>query len=198
MTTFRKALLAAFARSLLRGKSLLRALLAFWFSPIVSDSGSEASTTATPTQSIEEFLKDAEVAFIGPISGEGLLNLSAGLKKQYIRRLENDPECMIPAYTYRLPTGTESGQFITLDVGGSTLRVAVVELIGQVGGVRSRSEIVSIRNFTIDKPIKDLEGMAFFDWMAARIVETISTGLRKVQSPDHPLPMALAWSFPIE
>jgi hexokinase len=198
MSTFRKAVLAAFAGGLVRGKSLLRALLAFWFGTVASDSSSQASTVAASAQTVQEFLKDAEVALVGPVSGEGLLALSAGLKKQIIRRLENDPECMIPAYSYLLPTGTESGQYIALDVGGSTLRVAVVELRGQVGQVKSCTEVVSIRNFPIDKSIKDLEGMAFFDWMAARIVETISTGLKKVQDPDHPLPMALAWSFPIE
>jgi hexokinase len=105
---------------------------------------------------------------------------------------------MIPAYSYRLPTGQESGQFLTLDVGGSTLRVAVVELKGRHGDLKSSTEIVSIRNFYIDKAIKDLVGVAFFDWMAARIVETTSIGLKKTQSPSHPLPMALAWSFPIE
>jgi hexokinase len=55
-----------------------------------------------------------------------------------------------------------------------------------------------MRNFKIDKPIKDLEGVAFFDWMAARIAETVSTDMKQEHSPDQPLPMALAWSFPIE
>ncbi|KAI9151733.1 Phosphotransferase [Paramyrothecium foliicola] len=198
MTTFRKTLLAALARSLVRGKSLLRALLAYWFGAIVSESRSQTPTTDSSRLSIQEFLKDAEVSLIGPVSGDGLLDLSAGLKEQFIRRLQADPECMIPAYSYRLPTGMESGQFLTLDVGGSTLRVAVVELKGRHGDLRSSSEIVSIRNYTIDKAIKDLEGMAFFDWMGARIIETISNGPSRVQNPNQPLPMALAWSFPIE
>jgi hexokinase len=198
MSTFRKALLTALARSLVRGKSLLRAFLAYWFGTVVNDSHSEASTTDVPAQTIEEFLKDVEVSLIGPISGDGLLTLSSGLKSQFARRLLHDPECMIPAYSYRLPTGQESGQFLTLDVGGSTLRVAVVELKGRHGDLKSSTEIVSIRNFYIDKAIKDLVGVAFFDWMAARIVETTSIGLKKTQSPSHPLPMALAWSFPIE
>lgn len=199
MATFRKAFLAAIVKSLLRGKSLIQAILSFWVTPLAVDATTTKTRVTKKTlQSVQEFLKEAEASILGPVSGDGLLDLSAGLKKQFCQRLLNDPECMLPSYSHQLPTGGESGQYVSLDVGGSTLRVALVELRGRKSESGKHSEIVSIQNFSINKNIKDLEGMAFFDWMAARIAETLATGLKREHSPEHPLPLAMAWSFPIE
>jgi len=120
------------------------------------------------------------------------------LKTQFFERLQTDMECMLPSYSHQLPTGGEAGQYLALDVGGSTLRVALVELRGREAEEGKQSEIVSMRNFKIGKPIKDLEGMAFFDWMGERIQEVVSAGLNRGHSLEKPLPVALAWSFPIE
>ncbi|OAQ78662.1 hexokinase-1 [Purpureocillium lilacinum] len=196
MTTFRKAFIAAIVKSLLRGKSLIQAILSYWIKPL-GPNGS-ASKRKKASKSLQEFLKEAEAALLGPVSGDGLLQLSAGLKTQFFERLQTDMECMLPSYSHQLPTGGEAGQYLALDVGGSTLRVALVELRGREAEEGKQSEIVSMRNFKIGKPIKDLEGMAFFDWMGERIQEVVSAGLNRGHSLEKPLPVALAWSFPIE
>ncbi|PNY24472.1 Phosphotransferase [Tolypocladium capitatum] len=196
MSTFRKAFVAAFVKSLLRGKSLIQAILAYWMPPAIPSSTS--SEPKGSSKSLHEFLKEAEVALLGPVSGNGLVELSAGLKTQLFERLQTDPDCMLPTYSHQLPTGSECGQYLALDVGGSTLRVALVKLRGRGADEGERSEIVSMRSFRIDQAIKDLEGMAFFNWMGQRIRETLSTGLNREHSLGKPLPVALAWSFPIE
>lgn len=199
MASLRKAVLAAIVKSLLRGKSLIQAILAYWMSPLIQDESKKArAVTHAPTKNIQEFLKEAEAALVGPVSGDGLTRLSAGLKQQLLERLESDLESMLPSYNHQLPTGSESGQYVALDVGGSTLRVALVELRGRGENEKQESRILSIRSFHINSDIKDLEGVSFFDWMATRISETILEGLQEEHSPDEPLPMALAWSFPTE
>jgi hexokinase len=201
MASFRKAVIAAILKSLLRGKSLIQAILAYWVSPLVFDETKKGRAIAGQafSRTIQDFLKEAETDLLGPISGDGLNDLSVGLKRQFLERLQSDLECMLPSYNHQLPTGQESGQFLALDVGGSTLRVALVELSGRSQDGQGESRIVSMRNFKIDKVIKDLEGTLFFDWMAARISETLSSDQReKAANPDEPLPIALAWSFPIE
>lgn len=199
MASLRKSVLAVIVKSLLRGKSLIQAILAYWISPLSFEETKKGQVvTHASARSIQEFLKEAEAAFIGPISGEGLSALSRRLKKQFLDRLESDFECMLPSYSHKLPTGDESGQYLALDVGGSTLRVAVVELSGRDDNGPQESKILRICSFKITRDIKDLEGAAFFDWMAARVAETVSTGMKQEHSPDKPLPMALAWSFPIE
>lgn len=196
MTDFRNAFLAAIVKSLLRGKSLIQAILSYWISPLAA--GLDTKERIAATKSLAEFLKEAEAALLGPISGDGLAQLAVGLKAQFYDRLQNDEQCMLPSYSHQLPTGGEIGQYVSLDVGGSTLRVAVVELRGRDVEESKRSEILSMRNFRITPEIKDLEGMAFFNWMAQRISETIAESPSTHHSPEKPLPVALAWSFPIE
>lgn len=234
MTAFRNAFVAAVLKSFLRGKSLLQALFAFLLAPqsLRQQRGSKSLSSATTTTSspttispptttttngerskasgrqrtVDEFLEEAGELLLDPIDGDGLLALSAGLKAQFRDGLQRGVECMLPSYNHLLPTGREEGRYLALDVGGSTLRVALVELRageghqGRTGG--NASDIVRITNFRIDAEVKALEGMAFFDWMAARILETITKGPKQDQHPDHSpdgaLPMSLAWSFPIE
>ena len=191
MAQFRKAFVAAIVKSLLRGKSLIEAILSYWLS------GNKKSSSV-PKKTLAQFLKDAEAALVGPISGNGLQEISAKLKEQILEGLSGDMQCMLPSYSHQLPAGSEVGQYLALDVGGSTLRVALVELRGRGADSGSATEIVSIQNYRITKDIKDLEGMAFFEWMAARITETIQSTLNRPHSAENPLPIALAWSFPIE
>ncbi|KAK1579799.1 hexokinase [Colletotrichum navitas] len=206
MTTFPKAFLAAIVKQLLRGKSLIQALLAFWITPY-SGSGKQArpavecpksATTTTSSSSssrdVEEFLKEAEDLLLGPLLDNGLLELSNALKAQFKDKLQTSMACMLPSYNHQLPGGYEVGQYLAVDVGGSTLRVALVELRGRNAKGRE-GEIVRMSSLKIDSDIRNLEGMAFFDWMAERIWEMVS---QDGQDPSQPMPMALAWSFPIE
>ncbi|KAJ0353022.1 hypothetical protein COL154_001725 [Colletotrichum chrysophilum] len=201
--TFPKSFLAAVVKQLLRGKSLIQAILAFWITPqTVSGKQSRTPSTVECSKSaaslyprrIDEFLKEAEDLLLGPLAGDGLLELSNALKAQFRDKLRTSMACMLPSYNHQLPAGHEVGQYLALDVGGSTLRVALVELRGRDAKGRE-SEIVRLSSFVIDADIRNLEGMAFFDWMAERILETIC---KDGEDPSRPMPMAVSWSFPIE
>ncbi|KZL78199.1 hexokinase-1 [Colletotrichum tofieldiae] len=201
MTTFPKTFLAAVVKQLLRGKSLIQALIAFWITP-QSVSGKQTRSTVecskpatvSSSRNVEEFLKEAEDLLLGPLLGNGLLDLSNALKAQFRDKLQTSMACMLPSYNHQLPGGHEIGQYLAVDVGGSTLRIALVELRGR-DAKGSESEIVRMSSFKIDNDIRNLEGMAFFDWMAERIWDMVS---QDGQDPSRPMPMALAWSFPIE
>ncbi|KAM3461492.1 hypothetical protein NHJ6243_005012 [Beauveria neobassiana] len=192
MTTFRKALFAALVKSLLRGKSLIQAIIAYCMHP------SGPKPHAASQKSLDDFLKDAETALLGPVSGDGLAKLSLNLRKQFFDGFQTELECMLPSYSHQLPTGSEHGQYLALDVGGSTLRVALVKLPGRSADTNNEGDIVSMQAFKITRDIKNLEGMAFFNWMAARIKETLSSSLKQNSTSTTPIPVALAWSFPIE
>jgi hexokinase len=172
--------------------------LAYWGSSLGLETNTKTRFANTPRKSAQDFLKEAEALFLDPVSQDGLQELSNNLRKQLLERLETDMECMLPSYSHQLPRGTEVGRFVALDVGGSTLRVALVELCGRVSNIGEESRIVSMRNFHITPEIKALEGMLFFDWMAEKILETLSAELEQQDRSDGPLPMSMAWSFPIE
>ena len=123
-----------------------------------------------------------------------LIAMSDQIRDQLRAALHTSPVCMLPSYTHALPTGTEQGTFLAVDVGGSTFRVALVQLHG-----RGRVSVVRESAAVIDNPVKALDGSRFFDWMAARI----DAMLRLVdpsygRDPSQPLSMGLSWSFPVE
>lgn len=202
MTTLREAFTAA-VKSLLRGKNFIQALLAFWISPTLAK-GSECKSSSTITvdgskehRTPNDFLNEVESLFLKPIQADALKDFSLKLKAQFREGLWKNPACMLPSYNHQLPSRSEHGRYLALDVGGSTLRVALVELRGRAA-VGSESRIVRLDSFKIDRDVKLLVGMSFFDWMAQKIVATVSTALDSGNSPDEPLLMGLAWSFPIE
>ncbi|KAI5861367.1 hexokinase [Durotheca rogersii] len=193
MTSLKKSLLAAL-KSFLRGRSFLQALLAFWISPKTLNEHRAGGKPTFLSRTVEDFLREAERLLLGPIDGDGLRRYSSELKRQFRERLQSHPECMLPSFNHLLPTGNERGRFLALDVGGSTLRVGLVELRGR-GTTGRESEIVRMVAFKITPEIRMLEGMSFFDWMAGRIHEVVQND---IASDQEIIPMGLAWSFPVE
>lgn len=200
MTSLRDAIVAAL-KSLLRGKSFLKALLAFWstgpVAPIAPASAHDVGAAKPQGDPAADFIADAEHLLLGYIGAGGLRLFSRKLKRQFRERLRSNPACMLPSYNSQLPTGDESGRYLALDVGGSTLRVALVELRGR-GASGAESGIIRMDSFKIDSAVRNLRGTEFFDWMAERIHRTVASDIAKGHGPQNPLLAGLAWSFPIE
>ncbi|KAK3292612.1 uncharacterized protein B0H64DRAFT_232536 [Chaetomium fimeti] len=198
MTSLGEALVSAL-KSFFRGKSFLKALLAFWSSPVAPavPVGSRDAGVKVSADPAADFLAEAEHLLLGHLEAGGLMQFSRKLKGQFRERLWSNPECMLPSYNSQLPTGHESGQYLALDVGGSTLRVALVELRGR-GESGPEGSIIRMDSFKIDNDARNLRGTEFFDWMAERIHRTVAKDSARGHSPEHPLLMGLAWSFPIE
>ena len=201
MTTLRQALVAAFYKSVLSGKSLLQLMLAFWTTPSTSTiQGTPPPTMKKriPRRTPADFLKEAEELFLGSIGHDGLVEMSVGLKAQFLEGLATSEQSMLPSYSHQLPSGQEKGQYVAIDMGGTTLRVALIRLNGKDAPVGKQSEVVKINTFNVDRHAKSLVGMAFFDWLADRIIETVSSSLKEYRSSGQALGLSLAWSFPIE
>lgn len=194
MLKVRQAFWGAIIKSLLRGKSLLQTILNLWIAPsvingVVDDDGRGKRR--------EEFMKGVKEAFEREVERERLLCFSGGLKRQFEESLLENPLCMLPSYNHQLPTGDECGTYLALDVGGSTFRVALIELSGKkVQGRESR--ILKSKSVKIDNAVKKLKGVLFFDWMAEKIEDVLAGQSEGQEMSECPLSMGLAWSFPIE
>lgn len=127
---------------------------------------------------------------------EDLLALSKKLQAELQQHMVSSPQCMLPSFNYDLPTGEEQGTYLALEVGGSNLRVALVELNGRGLGMR----IQRMMCFPIDTAIRQLRNYNFFDWMAEQIGELLRVEPKSARhTPGNGLlPMGVAWSFPIE
>ena len=134
---------------------------------------------------LDAFLQDVESQF----EPQDVLAMSNNLQAELRQHMISSSVSMLPSFIYDLPTGQERGTYLALEVGGSNLRMALVELCGQDHDIVIRQ----IGSFPIDTAILQLKGYKFFDWIAERIGEFVV-----VEERDTPLPMGIAWSFPIE
>jgi hexokinase len=196
MLKVRQAFYAAIIKSLLRTKSLLQTILNLWISPSVVKGKNVDEVVSLFKQRREDFLEDVRKKFQELKKGN-LVAFSDGLKAQFGESLLDNPISMQPSYNHQLPTGEECGTFLALDVGGSTFRVALIELSGRKNEGQE-CQILKCKSIKIDSAIKQLKGVLFFDWMATRIEDTLSGQSEGQEISETPLSMGLSWSFPIE
>lgn len=144
-------------------------------------------------RSLDSLADEVDRLFTAPLTSANMCAMSDQIRAQLSAALQSSQINMLPSYTRTLPTGAETGTFLALDVGGSTLRVALVHLAGQ-GSMTIRH----VASTPIDEEVKLLEGTRFFDWMASHI----DTMLAEVDAEDGrgpvPLSVGLSWSFPLE
>ncbi|KAL9600171.1 MAG: hypothetical protein Q9179_003305 [Wetmoreana sp. 5 TL-2023] len=148
---------------------------------------------------MDKLLKEVQELFEQQLRVDSLLALSKKLQTELRERLQSSPQCMLPSHNYTLPNGQEHGTYLALEVGGSTLRVALVDLDGRSSS-RQPLRIRRIVTSTIDSKVRDLRGVAFFDWIAGKVGEMLLADreARDYTQLKEPLPMGIAWSFPID
>jgi len=196
MLKVRQAFYAAIIRSLLRTKSLLQTILNIWIAPSLIN-GESADVGQLLNGRREEFLREVGRRFGKEMKRERLVEFSRVLKRQIEESLLDNPLCMLPSYNHQLPTGEECGTYLALDVGGSTFRVALIELSGGTSAGQNCT-ILKSKSVKIDNAVRQLKGVLFFDWMAERIEDTLSGQSEGQEMSEAPLSMGLSWSFPIE
>ncbi len=146
---------------------------------------------------LDIFVGQVVPLFETPLQPWNLLSMSRKLQKQFIEKLQSSSICMLPSYNYTLPRGDEMGKYLSLDVGGSTLRIALVDLVGRTC-VEQPMRISRMDTWRIDDSVRVLKGQAFFDWIAERIDEMLSKSKSMYTEDAQPLPLGVAWSFPLE
>jgi hexokinase len=119
------------------------------------------------------------------------------LQHEFAPKLQASDICMLPSYNHKLPTGREQGTYLALDVGGSTFRIALVELNGEQSDTK-HMRIVVMKSFKIDEKVRQRRGTQFFDWMAEKIEQALADPQLQNTNGTTSFPMGLAWSFPVE
>ncbi|KAK5733694.1 N-acetylglucosamine kinase 1 [Elasticomyces elasticus] len=150
-----------------------------------------------PTRTMDAYAAEVRDLLRVSLEPQQLLDMSDKLQLEYRAKLEASEISMLPSYLHTLPTGRETGDFLALDVGGSTFRIALIRL-GKDESGRDGLQVRRIRSFVINKAIRDLKGRAFFDWMAERIGDMLAEYNHIKGTTDANLQMGLAWSFPVE
>ena len=179
-------------------------------------SAQSASNASPPPDDQEHELDN----FLRPLLiDDGLVHSLAYEFSHVYRELAlSSEEQFLPTPVTTLPTGDETGQFLAIDVGGTNLRVAFIELLGDAdekalttnGEDRSRETIRNAQRprvrrtlekaWPIGEHLKIDKTEDLFAWIGDCIAEVVgdrlSAEVGKVDMPPE-LNMGITFSFPM-
>jgi hexokinase len=148
-----------------------------------------------------------------------LYRLARRFSSTYRHLALHSDQQFLPTPVTRLPTGLETGRYLAIDVGGSNLRVAFIELLGEAADSDIRSTDASERSrdtlrkaqrqrvkrtlekaWPIQEHLKMDKAEDLFAWIGDCIAEVVAESLTsdatKGNIPEE-LDMGITFSFPI-
>lgn len=181
------------------------------------------SENTSATSTVQPIVDDREqdiLQFLKPLSidDDTVYKLAYQFSKVYKQLALTSDEQFLPTPVTGLPSGTETGQFLAIDVGGTNLRVAFIELLGDgsdPGFATNGTErsIQAIQNaqrprvrrtlekaWPIGEHLKIDKTEDLFAWIGDCIAEVIGDYLSndtvKVTVPEQ-LDLGITFSFPM-
>jgi hexokinase len=162
---------------------------------------------------VEEFIKPLI------LEESRLYNLARRFSEVYRHLALTSDQQFLPTPVTQLPTGEEVGRYLAIDVGGSNLRVAFIELLGEDAdsdrspgnaSERSRDTIRKAQRqrvrrtlekaWPIQEHLKKDKAEDLFSWIgdcvAEVIADSLSSDATKGDIPEE-LEMGITFSFPI-
>lgn len=177
-------------------------------------------TTTTTAQPITDDREQDILQFLKPLSidDDTVHSLAYQFSKVYPELALTSDEQFLPTPVTGMPSGTETGQFLAIDVGGTNLRVAFIELLGDGYGANvatngAERSIQAIQNaqrprvrrtlekaWPIGEHLKIDKTEDLFSWIGDCIAEVVgdylSNDAGKLNSPDE-LDLGITFSFPM-
>lgn len=95
----------------------------------------------------------------------------------------------LPTFVYNLPSGMESGKFLTVDLGGTNLRIGLVELFGSGRFTIKKDSVV------IPETLKSGSGYGIFNFIAENIEKFLE---HPEIETELPLKLGFTFSFPVQ
>ena len=138
-----------------------------------------------------------------------LLDLAGRFSETYQDLAKSSSEHFLTTPVTALPTGKEHGRFLAIDVGGSNLRVGIVELTGQHAttgdGENQTNDSVptSIRrchdkSWPIGDHLKMDQAGDLFNWIGDCMAEVIREAIESSSIPtEHDVQLGVTFSFPM-
>lgn len=177
-----------------------------------------ANVQGSGTQPMDDREQDI-LQYLKPLSidDDTVYSLAYQFSRVYRELALTSEEQFLPTPVTGLPTGTETGQFLAIDVGGSNLRVAFIELLGDAAehsaatnGDRSQEAIRNAQRprvrrtlekaWPIGEHLKIDKTEDLFAWIGDCIAEVVGDYLSNdvVSSlmPDE-LALGITFSFPM-
>ncbi|KAI8596589.1 hexokinase-domain-containing protein [Dissophora ornata] len=142
------------------------------------------------TNAQPEVIARLNKAFAFPISAYDAL-VEQFMKELHDGLTEDNFMPMIPTFVYELPDGEETGVVLSLDLGGTNLRVCRTTLFG-----KGEFEITH-KKWTISDALKKGSGKDLFRWIADRIEEFLIDQCSDTHIEGN-YPLGMTFSFPCD
>jgi hexokinase len=148
-------------------------------------------------------------ALTGFIHTSTLLRLARRFSATYLDLARNSLEHFLVTPVTALPTGKEKGKFLSIDVGGTNLRVGIVELLGSDEHEDGDGENVFAkikRSHSKDWPIGDHLKMDqaedLFEWIGDCVADVLEEAVQETTIGSESLsgdeiPLGITFSFPM-
>jgi hexokinase len=95
-----------------------------------------------------------------------------------------------------LPSGNEKGTILTLDLGGTNLRVCKVTLHGDKEGAKEKSDLDQ-EQYKLPQDLKTGDAEGLWSFIAEKLQDFVkSRSLDKEYSNDKPMPLGFTFSYP--
>lgn len=176
---------------------------------VLQGNGNYASAQKNGQTVLDSAIQD----FSKGIAPEELLRQASAMELCYLEALKHGLNLSMLPHQSCLPTGRETGEYVVIDLGGSTLRIAVISFVdikdqsdplenaqsdplsGDGSDRRDRVKIVVFKLWNIENGNKNVN-VEFFDFIAAKLMETLQeqTLLLLLES----IVVGVTWSFPLE
>uniref|UniRef100_A0A0R3S519 Phosphotransferase n=1 Tax=Elaeophora elaphi TaxID=1147741 RepID=A0A0R3S519_9BILA len=124
------------------------------------------------------------------ISDDTLMKISKLMDEEMNRGLRDEPSClkMLPSFVRAVPNGTERGNFLALDLGGTNFRVLLIKLKGNVAEMTGKV-------YRIPEEIMKGVGTVLFDHIGECLADFLEEHELK---GSKKLPLGFTFSFPVQ
>lgn len=139
---------------------------------------------------IETFLRPLE------IGSTTLSSLTIKLSGTYRQLALHSLDQFLATPVTVLPSGSELGRYLAIDVGGTNLRCALIHLLGPGRGIRTSHQ----KSWSIEEHLKLDRAEDLFTWIASCIAEVLSDCANEKLSANSPppiMPLGITFSFPM-
>jgi len=155
----------------------------------------------TYTHNINSLLSDIQEQFT--LDEHALISITSHFHKLFNLGLSEygHPMAMIPTFVTGVPDGTETGTFLALDLGGTNLRVCLVELHGD------KTFTLKQQKYRVSEALKTGEATVLFDYLADSVDAFLTSSAESQEYSPNPnpddadssaIPLGLTFSFPVE
>lgn len=128
------------------------------------------------------------------IPKERLIKISEDMEAEFKIGLENatlarTSIAMLPSFVPELPDGSETGNYVAIDLSGKNLRILLLTLNG-----RGKEPIIKTNNFMVPNPIMKGTGQQLFNY----IVNCLQKFLKEYNLESANLAIGFVFSYPCE